>query len=280
MRHHATILTAIWNDPDFRALPHSTKGTYFMLLSQPKLSMCGVLDYMPSRWAGYDPDYTTSDLDRDIELLEAARFVVVDRDECELAIRTLPKHDPPKNPNSAIGMWNAWRQIGSKTIRQALVNEMPPIMWEGYRAPAEALEMSCRADLPTVPEPLPQQLDQQLGEQPGVDPLPPTTIHHPPSTIHLPPPVTTRNGSGKPTTTTLGGGEEVAALIAERQLAKSTKRVHNRPGWLAKATQRIQATHGATIAAHIADGLTPTEIADLIEPAKTAYRGNPIDEEP
>lgn len=275
MRHHATILTAIWANPDFRALPHSTKGTYFMLLSQPKLSMCGVLDYMPSRWIGYDPDYTASDLERDIELLEAARFIVVDRAECELAIRTLPKHDPPKNPNSAIGMWNAWRQIGSTTIRQALVNEMPPIMWEGYRAPAEALEMSCRADLATVPEQLPQQLD----DEPEVDPLPPTTIHLPPSTIHLPPPVTTRNGSGRPTTSTLGGGEEVAALIAERQLTKSTKRVHNQAGWLAKAAQRIQATHGVTIAAHIADGLTPTEIADLIEPAKPAYRGNPIDED-
>lgn len=185
VRHHGTLLTRIWNDPEFLALSHSAKGTYMMLLSQPKLSMCGVLDYMPERWAGYSPDTTGKSIAADLAALEAARFIIVDRSTYELAIRTMVKNDPPKNPNSAVGMWKAWAHIASEPIRRALTAEMPPMMWEDNRAPDEAHEMAAQNSCETVSEPLAEQSETQ----PEVDPLPPTTIHLPPSTVHRPPAV-------------------------------------------------------------------------------------------
>jgi len=116
-----------------------------------------------------------------------------------------------------------------------------------------------------------QQSQRDLARSSG-----PPTRPDPTRTRPLPPPPD--NGSGTPAHETTGGGElSTASLIAERQLAKVTKRIHNQAGWLAKATDRILDQHGPAITAHLADGLTTVQIADLIEPARPAYRGNPID---
>lgn len=91
-RTYARILSSIWADEDFTRLTSRAQWAYLMLLSQPKLSLVGVLDYMPRRWAGY------CDLDRDeiqsaVNELESERFVVVDYQTEELLIRTFLKHD-------------------------------------------------------------------------------------------------------------------------------------------------------------------------------------------
>ena len=192
MRHHATILTRVWTDPDFLALSAGAKGTYLMLVSQERLSMVGVIDYLPDRWASYSAGSSRESIEADIAELEAARFVIVDRATFELAVRTTAKNDPPKNPNSAVGMWKAWAHVLSRTIRRALVDEMPPIMWADDRAPTEALAMrdetpahnSCGTVGETVSEQLPEHMEEPSENLSAVCPLPPSTIHHPPSTIH------------------------------------------------------------------------------------------------
>ena len=92
-RQHAKLLAAIWSDADFLALPSSAQRLYMLLLSQPKLSIVGCLDYMPARWARLAPDTTPHDVEQAARLLHERHFVVIDSMTEELVIRTLVKHD-------------------------------------------------------------------------------------------------------------------------------------------------------------------------------------------
>lgn len=126
-RSHARILTQIWDNDDFLALSSSPQHIYLMLLSQRDLSLCGVINYNPKRLAGVAQDLTPSRVKRSISVLESRRFVIVDRETDELAIRTFVRHDGVLHqPNVLKAASRAWEAIHSREIRAMVFDALPP----------------------------------------------------------------------------------------------------------------------------------------------------------
>lgn len=143
-RSHGKIHADIWRDPDFRALSAEAQRVYFLLLSQPKMTLCGTLDLAVTKWARLASNTTTAGIDQALAELEEARYVVVDCDADELVIRTFTKHDidPGRfNSNLAKGLWRAWRGLISDEIRRVVIEEIPDDLWVKAvnHAPQEAV---------------------------------------------------------------------------------------------------------------------------------------------
>lgn len=116
-REHARILTRIWDDPDFCALPLEQQRIYFLLLSRRNLSACGIVPLQVRKWARCAPDTTAADVERVLGELEAKRYVFVDADTEEVLIRTLIRNDGVlKVPN-----------VFKAALRQALSVESPKL---------------------------------------------------------------------------------------------------------------------------------------------------------
>lgn len=152
-RDHARIHVAIWADDDFRALPAHAQHVYMTLVSQPRLSYCGVLDYFPSRLAALSGDGTEAKIRAAIKTLERARFVVVDRKTHELVIRTYVRHDGVlQRPNMGKAMGRALGHVVSDRIRSVIIDELSRLHkadpklagWIGFRdeCPKE-YDMAC-----------------------------------------------------------------------------------------------------------------------------------------
>ena len=175
-RDHARLLVTIWRDDDFTSLSASAQRMFMLLLSQPRLSLCGALDYTPERWAALAEDTDVADVEDAIGQLEDARVVVVDRGAAELVIRTFVRYDGVcKSPNLIQGLWKAWRALFSDAIRSAIVAELPDVAFTegfgsekpkgGYEPPAEALDMRGR---PSSPNPSPPS--RGVSENPSANP--------------------------------------------------------------------------------------------------------------
>lgn len=154
-RAHAHIITAIWSDPDWTALDANAQRTYLLLLSQPKLSLVGLLDMLPSRWARLAGDTTPGTIRQALDDLEHAGFVLVDHNTDELVIRTFVRHEatPAKvaNPRWLAGLWSAWSSVESRMLRDAIAAEIPDAVWESdkTRPPTEAQTTRSAQKLPT-----------------------------------------------------------------------------------------------------------------------------------
>lgn len=126
-RKFARILTSIWQDERFRVVSHEGQWAYFMLLSQPELSIVGGLDYSPRRWV-HAWNITLSDVEDAIEELEIQEFVFTDHDTDELLIRSFLRHGLHQvavNVNILKGIWNQWEQMRSPWLRQMVIDNAP-----------------------------------------------------------------------------------------------------------------------------------------------------------
>ncbi len=138
-RTHAVVFTSVWtDDADWLALTADAQRLYWLLLSQPKLTLIGVIDYVPKRWARMASDTTLDSIKAAIDELEASpsRFVLVDHDTDELLIRTFVKHDIEKiqrNQNLLRGLWNAWAKIQSRQLRLDALQTIPASVWNDPR---------------------------------------------------------------------------------------------------------------------------------------------------
>lgn len=124
-REHAQIRLDIWNDDDFRDLTGNAQHLYFMLMTAPTLSYCGVADWRPGRFAALVNDWSSD------TVLEAARelrtnlFIVTDDDSEEVLIRSFVKYDGiMRNQKMATAMATAAAGVASKTIRGVIVHTL------------------------------------------------------------------------------------------------------------------------------------------------------------
>lgn len=147
-RDHARIQTAIWSKPDFRELPVQAQHFYMLALSQPRLSYCGVLDYMPARLAKFSAKATTKSVTNAVTVLEDRGFVVVDHDTEELLIRTFVRHDGLlTSPNVTKAMVKDYQAVLSEHIKEVIVHELSRVFtaspelkgWQGLREASTAL---------------------------------------------------------------------------------------------------------------------------------------------
>lgn len=162
-RDHARILTSIWNDDDFRALPVDAQHTYLTAVSHPGLTYAGVLDYRPGRIAALAADGTAKKITAAIVKLERRRFVVLDRDTEELLIRTYVRHDGVLNrENMGKALASAMKRLTSQRLKGVLYDELGRLYaekpslsgWKGLEADEpDAFERVC-AMSSTIPLPI------------------------------------------------------------------------------------------------------------------------------
>ena len=124
-RSEARVSVDIWTDADFVALSCSAQRLYFFLLSQQDLAHDGVIALRVRRWAGSAGGLNEQDVRRDLDMLAAARFVVVDEDTEELLIRSLIRRDGIyRQPNLMRAAQKHLSVVTSAPIRAALAEEL------------------------------------------------------------------------------------------------------------------------------------------------------------
>jgi hypothetical protein len=124
-RNYAKIHTDIWSDEDFKSLGRDLQHLYFVVVSQPRLGMCGLLDYFPQRLAGASYSLTTDDVESSIKGLEERRYVVIDRDTSELLVRTFMRNDGVfGSPNLAVAAVREYGEVMSQKVRDAIETEL------------------------------------------------------------------------------------------------------------------------------------------------------------
>lgn len=137
-RSYARIDVQRFHDDDWRALTLPQKAVFDMMLTHPKLSLCGALDLKYGSLCGYSPDLDVDTLSGVLEALEAARFIAVDWDTDEAVIRTFVRHDGVlQNQNLGRGMWSAWVAIESPALRSFVLDNLPELAFEDRFKPPE-----------------------------------------------------------------------------------------------------------------------------------------------
>lgn len=127
-RGHGRILTIIWEDDDFLDLDEREQRLYLFLISQPNLNHAGLLDLTLRRWSRKARGLTSAELEKVLQSLEAARFIVMDHDTEELLIRSFVRNDGVwKQPKVMGAMVAGAMEISSKVLRRAMLAEMDRI---------------------------------------------------------------------------------------------------------------------------------------------------------
>ncbi|MFF4403667.1 hypothetical protein [Streptomyces sp. NPDC001404] len=127
-RGHGRILTSIWEDSDFLALDEREQRLYLFLISQPNLNHAGLLPLTLRRWARKAHGLTSAELEKRLQGLEAARFIVMDEDTEELLIRSFVRNDGVWRMPKVMGaMVSGALEISSPRLRRALLEEMDRI---------------------------------------------------------------------------------------------------------------------------------------------------------
>ncbi|MDX3645839.1 hypothetical protein [Streptomyces sp. MB09-02B] len=124
-RGHGRILTSIWDDADFLALDEREQRLYLFLISQPNLNHAGLLDLTLKRWSRKARGLTSAELEKLLQALEDARFIVMDVDTEELLIRSFVRNDGVwKQPKVMGAMVSGALEISSWRLRTALLAEV------------------------------------------------------------------------------------------------------------------------------------------------------------
>jgi hypothetical protein len=127
-RGHGRILTSIWDDADFLALDERAQRLYLFLISQPNLNHAGLLDLTLKRWSRKARGLTSAELEKLLQALEEARFIVMDDDTEELLIRSFVRNDGVwKQPKVMGAMVSGALEISSWRLRRALLAEVDRI---------------------------------------------------------------------------------------------------------------------------------------------------------
>lgn len=152
-RSYGKILASAASDDALNSLPSDAGHLYWRLVGQPKLSLVGSVDYRPAKWVSYASDWTRERVEAAVVVLEERGYVLVDRDTEELLIRSLTRHDgiPVANTKLRKGLWAAWHNLASHTLRKVAVENMPPELFLHPDAPDLAVQMrwSGQTDSPT-----------------------------------------------------------------------------------------------------------------------------------
>lgn len=139
-RKEARIFTSIWQDEDFIILPPEAQRMYFLLLSQPELSLCGHLTLAENRWARSAAGMTKAKVRADMKVLADADprpFIVVDYTTDEVLIRSFVRRDHVLlGPKLVKPLVAAARIVRSPALRAALRAELQAAQGEGLMCEA------------------------------------------------------------------------------------------------------------------------------------------------
>lgn len=125
MRKYQQLRTDIATDIDFRSLGGNAQLLYHLLLTDPSLSYCGVLDWRPRRIAARVSDWDVDTVKTAARELEAARYIVIDEDTEETLIRSYLRNAgvlDSKNLGTACA--RAYHAVSSTIILGVLTDEL------------------------------------------------------------------------------------------------------------------------------------------------------------
>lgn len=121
-----------WGDADFKALTAHEQLQYLKLISQPDVSMAGILTHAAMRWAGQTADLDAEDIERALEGLECKRFIACDHDTQEVLIRSYIRNDEGwRSPLTMKGIRAAVERILSTKLRRIISAELAKIDTSG-----------------------------------------------------------------------------------------------------------------------------------------------------
>ncbi|RRQ81518.1 hypothetical protein [Streptomyces griseofuscus] len=127
-RGHGRILTSIWEDTDFLKLDEKEQRFYLFLISQPNLNHAGLLPLTLRRWSRKAKDLTSAEVEKRLQSLDDAEFIVVDDDTEELLIRSFVRNDGVWRMPKVMGaMVSGALEISSRRLQLALLAEMDRI---------------------------------------------------------------------------------------------------------------------------------------------------------
>jgi len=173
-RSYGQIMSAIWNDADFRALSASAQRVYLMLVTQADISSAGTLPLTMRRWARYASDTDMDTLSEDVSELASARFVVVDFDTEELLVRKFVKWDGGYgNKPRRLAIVTAAHAVVSQRIRGVLGAELSKLGIE-HDLPEAPYEGACQA-----PYEAPRVVVTEVSTSHNPEPEPETTTRNP-----------------------------------------------------------------------------------------------------
>lgn len=138
-RKYAQIRMSIWSDDDFLDLSPRGQHLYFVLLTDPTLSFCGVADWRPKRLAGRSKGWTVALVEQAADELAKAneRYIVIDDDTEEVLVRSFIRNDEVlKQPNLAVAMVSAFSGVSSRELRGVIRDEV-------WRLSVDSPELAC-----------------------------------------------------------------------------------------------------------------------------------------
>jgi hypothetical protein len=125
-RTYAPLLVSIWNDPQFVALTEGAQRLYFVANSQPNMTYCGVVPFMPVSWSALATNNTATKIRRDVKELEKHKFVILDPLTEELWVKSFIKHNNVlAQPNVEKAMKASYETVRSQRIKQAVYRSVP-----------------------------------------------------------------------------------------------------------------------------------------------------------
>jgi hypothetical protein len=121
-----------WGDEDYTALNAEQQCLYQKLISQPDISLAGVLTLAPVRWARQTAGQTVETIEATLDQLETARFVVVDKSTQEVLVRAYIRRDLGwRSPRTMKGIAGAVERVLSTRLRVAVARELDRIDTSG-----------------------------------------------------------------------------------------------------------------------------------------------------
>lgn len=124
-REHARFQTSIWIDDDFLDLSKDAQHLYFVIVSQMKLTFCGVLDWHPGRVAQLAAGWSKDEVNEAATELSERLYLVFDEDTDEVLVRSFIRSDGLlTSPNISKAMYRAFSQVSSRTLRGVIVHEL------------------------------------------------------------------------------------------------------------------------------------------------------------
>lgn len=124
-REYAKLLTRIWADKDFKKLTANAQRLYFQIISQPDISMVGVVTLAEKRWSMQVADQPEANVVAALNELENHRFVVVDTNTQEVLVRSFVRSDEGwKSPTAMKGIESAARSVLSDGLKAGIRDEL------------------------------------------------------------------------------------------------------------------------------------------------------------
>jgi hypothetical protein len=140
-REYGQIRHDIWSDDQWRSLTVPAQHLYMVLVSDPKLTYCGVTGWHAGKLAQRSAENTGKDVFLAAAELSQEFFIVIDEETEEVFIRSYLRHESiVSNPRLAVTMAKDFGTIASNKIRAAVVHELNRLRkenpdWSGWEKP-------------------------------------------------------------------------------------------------------------------------------------------------